>query len=102
MKAIFVIIIVFACSVCEVTSLECYQCQYFDETLPNCDSQERVTCSEKYKFCGKVKNDGVFSVYVSSTVQYIGKGCLKYCTKNGYLWYWGTFITCCQGDYCNV
>ena len=102
MKAIFVIAIVFACSVFEVTSLDCYQCSYFDEDVPNCESPEKVTCPEEYKFCGKQENDWFFSLFVSPPSHYTRKGCFEGCTENGYFWYWGTWITCCQGHYCNV
>ena len=102
MKVIFVIAIVFAFSVCEVTSLECYQCSYIDE---NCGSPEKVRCREEHKFCGKVEYTWFNSLFHSEPPgHYIGKGCLDDCmgmTGNGYYWNQGTWITCCQGDYCN-
>ena len=105
MKAIFVIAIVFAYSVCEVTSLECYQCSFVDEEFPNCGSPEKVRCREEHKFCGKVEYTWFFSLFHSEPPgHYIGKGCLDDCmgmTGNGYYWNQGTWITCCQGDYCN-
>ena len=99
MKAIFIIAVVFAC---EVTSLECYQCSRSLENVPTCGSPERVRCYDLNEFCGKVENDWFFSLFYSHPGHYIVKDCLEKCTENGYFWFWGTWITCCQGDYCNV
>merc|ERR1712096_389738 len=104
MKAIFVITIVFACSVVEITSLECYQCIQDDETVPNCASEWKVTCRNERKFCGKAEYSSFFAWFFNSYPpgHYIMKGCFEECTENGYLLFWGTWITCCQGDFCNA
>ena len=103
MKAIFVIAFIFACMFCEINSLKCHYCDY-DEANPSCDSQELVNCSEKYKFCGKIEHDWFVSIFYSEPPgHYYLKGCASedYCTESGYYWWWGQWISCCQGDYCN-
>merc|ERR1712168_1329035 len=104
MKAIFVIAIVFACLVCEITSLNCCDCSYNEEGFPNCDSAKRVRCSEEKKFCYKQENDWFWSLFESPPGHYLQKGCSmsNECNENGYYWFWGTWVTCCQGDFCNV
>ena len=102
MKTIFVIAIVFACLVCEITSLECYGCSYYEEDLPNCDSPGRLRCPEEMKFCFKQEYTWFFSLFSSPPGHYLQKCCSDQCTENGYFWFWGTWITCCQGDFCNA
>merc|ERR1712183_1248452 len=65
MKAIFVIAIVLACLVCNITTLECYGCSFYNEDAPNCDSPIRRRCSEEIKFCGKMEYTWFFSLFVS-------------------------------------
>merc|ERR1712119_276598 len=104
MKAIFVIAIAFACSVCEVTSLKCYQCSFIHEDVPNCDSPEKVRSPEEMKFCVKIEYAWFLSLFVSEPPgHYIGKDYADntICTANGYYRYLGAWVTCCQGDYCN-
>ena len=105
MKASFVIAVVFACSVCKITSLECYQCSFDHKDFPNCNSQERLLCPEEYTFCYKQEYGWFTSLLHSEPPgHYNRKSCAKKadCTENGYFWFWGTWITCCQGDFCNV
>ena len=104
MKAIFVIAVIFACSVCEVTSLNCYECSQSLENVPTCASPKKVRCVDESKFCGKVENDGFTSLFLNPPGGYISKGCFEeeWCTESGYYWFWGVWVTCCQGDYCNV
>lgn len=103
MKATYIIAFIFVCTFCETTSLKCYYCSH-KRSDPSCDSPKETECPEEYKFSGKIEYDWLASIFFADPPgHYLGKGCVSegWCTESGYYWWWGYWMTCCQGDYCN-
>merc|ERR1719309_112593 len=115
MKTCFLIAFIFACIICEITSLQCYSCLSDEKnkeikpnseyesfkTMPNCASQELVECPDDYEFCFKLENDWFSSLFQKEPAgHYFAKGCGNdtIYTESGYYWFFFQWVTCCQGD----